>query len=211
MTPPELTLKPAGRVPDCSAQLYGVTPPVAAKVWLYATPIWPAGRLVVVMTRSGTPAWIVIDRAFVAVSAGAWLSVTRTVKFDVPAVVGVPLMTPPELKLKPAGRLPVCRFQLYGVTPPVAASVCEYAVPTAPLGRLAVVTDRSTGIAMDSAFVAVSAGACESVTRTVKFDVPAVVGVPDITPPELKDSPAGSVPEANDQLYGVTPPVAASV
>jgi hypothetical protein len=59
--------------------------------------------------------------------------------------------------------------------------------------------------------VAVSAGVWESVTWTVKLEVPAVVGVPEITPPELKESPAGSEPDASDQLYGVTPPAAASV
>ena len=134
-----------------------------------------------------------------------------TVKFDVPAVVGVPLVTPPELKDSPAGRLPLWRDQLYGVTPPVAARVWEYATPIWPAGRLEVVTDRSTGITIDRAFVAVSAGVWESVTLTVKFEVPAVVGVPEITPPELKERPAGRVPESSDQLYGVTPPVAASV
>jgi hypothetical protein len=45
----------------------------------------------------------------------------------------------------------------------------------------------------------------------VKFAVPAVVGVPEITPPEDRDNPAGGEPDARDQLYGVTPPVAASV
>ena len=99
-----------------------------------------------------------MDRAFVAVSAGVWESVTRTVKFEVPAVVGVPEITPPELKESPAGRLPLWRDQLYGVTPPVAASVWLYATPICPFGRLEVVTERSTGITIDNAFVAVSAG-----------------------------------------------------
>jgi hypothetical protein len=37
----------------------------------------------------------------------------------------------------------------------------------------------------------------------VKLDVPAVVGVPEMTPPEERDRPAGREPEASDQLYGV--------
>ena len=40
-----------------------------------------------------------------------------------------------------------------------------------------------------------------SATRTVKLDVPAVVGVPEITPvAALSDSPAGSEPADIDQV-----------
>ena len=35
----------------------------------------------------------------------------------------------------------------------------------------------------------------ESTTRTVKFEVPEAVGVPEIVPPEFSVSPAGSEPE----------------
>ena len=38
-------------------------------------------------------------------------------------------------------------------------------------------------------------GAVESVAFTVKFDVPAVVGVPERTPAVLRERPAGSEPE----------------
>ena len=48
-----------------------------------------------------------------------------------------------------------------------------------------------------------------SVTFTVKFDVPAVVGVPEIVLPE-RLSPAGSVPPDTDQVYGGVPPMAFS-
>jgi hypothetical protein len=45
---------------------------------------------------------------------------------------------------------------------------------------------------------ALRAGDEESVTVTLKLVVPAVVGVPEITPPELRVSPAGSdEPEAS--------------
>jgi hypothetical protein len=51
-----------------------------------------------------------------------------------------------------------------------------------------------------------------SVTCTVKLLVPVPVGVPEITPVlDASDSPAGSVPEVMDQLYGRVPPVAARV
>ena len=52
----------------------------------------------------------------------------------------------------------------------------------------------------------------ESVTVTVKVAVPTVVGVPLIVPVvELRVNPAGSEPVVTDQVYGLTPPVAASV
>jgi hypothetical protein len=61
-----------------------------------------------------------------------------------------------------------------------------------------------------SDFVAVSELA--SVTLTVKVLVPVPVGVPEITPVvEARVNPAGKAPEVTDQLYGVVPPVAASV
>ena len=47
---------------------------------------------------------------------------------------------------------------------------------------------------------------------TVKVLAPTVVGVPEMTPVEAaRARPAGRVPEAIDQVYGVWPPVAASV
>ena len=47
---------------------------------------------------------------------------------------------------------------------------------------------------MVNAFVPVAGVPCESVALTVKFEVPAVVGVPDKTPPADRVTPAGSVP-----------------
>jgi len=49
-----------------------------------------------------------------------------------------------------------------------------------------------------------------SVTFTVKFEDAAVVGVPEIVPPE-RLKPAGSDPLATDHVYGGVPPVALSV
>jgi hypothetical protein len=46
----------------------------------------------------------------------------------------------------------------------------------------------------------------------VSDTVPELVGVPDIKPVDAaRLNPAGSVPELRLQLYGVLPPVAASV
>jgi hypothetical protein len=52
--------------------------------------------------------------------------------------------------------------------------------------------------------------ALSSVTSMVKSERPAAVGVPLITAP-LRVSPAGKVPAANDQAYGVVPPIACKV
>ena len=49
--------------------------------------------------------------------------VALTVKFDVLAVVGVPEISPPSLKLKPLGRLPLSIDQIIGAVP-LALSVC---------------------------------------------------------------------------------------
>lgn len=54
-------------------------------------------------------------------------------------------------------------------------------------------------------------GGVESVTRIVKLDVPAAVGVPEITPAVLNVSPAGSEPLSRLHANGGVPPVAVSV
>ena len=51
-------------------------------------------------------------------------SVTVAVNVNVPAVFGVPARTPPAEKTNPGGR-PLPTAQLYGPTPPEAASDCE--------------------------------------------------------------------------------------
>jgi hypothetical protein len=141
---------------------------------------------------------IVSANAFVVV----WvpLSAACTVKFAVPVVVGVPLNTPALDKLSPAGTAPVVTDHVYGAVPPVAASVCEYAVPTVPLGSgELVVIDKLAGLIVSAnAFVAVWVPL--SAARTVKFAVPVVVGVPLNTPPLDKLSPAGSAPAVTDHV-----------
>src|ERR1700677_5242378 len=86
-------------------------------------------------------------------------------------------------------------------------------MPTWPPGRLDVVTDSGASTVIDNSCVAVIAGLPESVTCTVKADLPAAVAVPEIIPVEaFSDSPAGSdpAPGTTDQVYGAVPPVAAS-
>jgi hypothetical protein len=130
-------------------------------------------------------------------------SVTFTVNDTVPAVVGVPEMTPVEAtRLSPAGRVPALTLQVYGVVPPLACSPVEYAVPAVPPGRDVVVTVGGCGAAataMLKALVPVLFAA--SVTWTVNEAVPAVVGVPEITPVEAtRLNPAGNVPALKLQV-----------
>ena len=53
--------------------------------------------------------------------------------------------------------------------------------------------------------------ALASVAVTVKVDVPAVVGVPEMMPPLVIDNPAGSDPAVTLNVYGAVPPLAVMV
>jgi len=200
-TPPLLRLKPDGRLPDAMDQVYGVVPPVAANPWLYATPTVPAGSgLAVVIVGAVGAALIVRLKLFVDESPS--FPVTRTVKLAVVAALGVPLTTPPLLRLKPDGRLPDAMDQEYGVMPPVAANAWLYATPTAPTGSgLPVVIVGAVGAAlMVRLNVLVDDSPLLPVTRTVKLAVVATLGVPVITPPLLRLKPDGRLPEEIDQV-----------
>ena len=83
-----------------------------------------------------------------------------------------------------------------------------YETPTVPLGRVFVIASGEL-IVMETAAVAVAARL--SFTWTVKFDVPFVVGIPEITPVVAEmPRPGGSAPEATLHEYGVIPPAATS-
>ena len=150
-----------------------------------------------------------MDKTWDAIAPMA--SLTRTVKLNVPTVVGVPLMVPElAFKLSPLGSDPAVIAQLYGVVPPVATSDVEYEMPVDPPGAEDVLIDKAGAITIDSAFVAAAPAA--SVTRTVKLNVPAADAFPLMVPvPEFKVRPAGSAPASRDQATGVVPPVLATV
>src|SRR5580704_17112320 len=81
---------------------------------------------------------IVIVKLALPLSGGAEESVTLTVKVDeVAGPVGtppiVPLVAP---KFSPAGNVPAEIVKLYGAVPPLTCSVCPYAPPIAPLGKV---------------------------------------------------------------------------
>jgi hypothetical protein len=67
---------------------------------------------------------MVMLSAFESERAGLPESVTRAVKFEVPAVVGVPVMAPVlAFKLSPAGKAPAVMLQVNPETPPLSCSV----------------------------------------------------------------------------------------
>src|SRR5581483_8687820 len=74
------------------------------------------------------------------VGVGWAASSAVTVKVDVPAVVGVPLITPAGDSVSPAGRAPPLTDHVYGAVPEIAARVAEYRTPTAPAVSDAVCT-----------------------------------------------------------------------
>ncbi len=207
ITPLEDSARPSGNAPEVRDHVYGVVPPVAVNICEYAAPRLPEGRDVVVIESGGGSTVRAND--FVVVRDA--LSRTWTVKFAVPAVVGIPLITPAADNVRPAGGVPIVTDHAYGGVPPVANKLCEYAVPTAPFGRGDAVRIETGGGSTVSAndFVVI----CDALSRTwtVKFAVPAVVGVPVITPAADNVRPAGGVPDVTDHRYGGAPPVAAKL
>jgi len=97
-----LSASPAGSEPVVTVHVYPPVPPLAASDWEYGVPTVPFGRdEVVIVTGAG-----------LTVMLSAWvselelLSVTFTVKAELPGVPGVPLMVPPALRDKPEGSDP---------------------------------------------------------------------------------------------------------
>jgi hypothetical protein len=98
----------------------------------------PDGSVEVVIVGGVGAASMMICSGFV--SERLFASVTFAVKLDVPAVVGVPVITPALDSVNPAGKVPTLTDHVSGAVPPLAASVVEgYAVPTVPLGSVDVV------------------------------------------------------------------------
>ena len=147
------------------------------------------------------------------VTAGDSESFTCAVMVKVALAVGVPLSAPvAAFSVTPAGNAPEVIDHVYGVMPPVAASVAAYATPTCPFGKdgVVIVTVLAAILKVKLADFE-TAGDSESVTCAVIVKLPDAVGVPLSAPAELSVTPAGNAPAVIDQLYGVVPPVAAKV
>ena len=90
--------------------------PVADKTALYAVPTVPEESLVVVIDGlPGTVGWaIVIVKALDALPTEL---AACTVNVNVPAVVGVPEMSPEALSVSPAGKSPLVTLHVMGAAP----------------------------------------------------------------------------------------------
>ena len=108
LTVQPLSVNPAGSVPELIEQLYGVVPPLASMVALYATPTVPLGSELVSVSAAGL---ITMVSGPVVDWVGDSESVAFTVTVELPAVVGVPLTVQP-LSDNPAGSVPEVIVQL---------------------------------------------------------------------------------------------------
>jgi hypothetical protein len=145
------------------------------------------------------------------------LSVTCTVKLNVPLAVGppesVPVVVPRE---RPLGSFPTLMLHEYGCVPPVAPNVTDgYGVPTVPTesdGWLIVSTAAAVTLIDNDWVLAVRCGVLLSQTLTVKLNSPLAVGVPEIVPVVSPiERPLGSCPLPMLHEYGCVPPVAPNV
>jgi hypothetical protein len=173
---------------------------------------------VVVAFSGGTLAAVIVNDKFtIALCCGLAESFTVNVNAaPLTAAVGVPLIVPVELNVRPAGSVPLVNVHAYGAVPPVAASVAVYAAPTCPFASDVVVTASGDTLAAVIVSVRFTVAFCCGLPASFAVNVNAValataVGVPLIVPVELSVRPAGSVPLVNVHAYGVVPPVAASV
>ena len=107
-------------------------------------------------------------------------SVAWATNVNDPALDGVPVMPPDELRLSPVGSWPEATAQVTGGVPPEAANVALYATPAVALGMLVVVIDSVAAMTKESAFDAICPAL--SIACTVTLYVPALDGVPEIMP-----------------------------
>ena len=68
---------------------------------------------------------IVMLSALFVVCTELLASLTLPVKVNSPTVVGVPVMAPPLVSVKPGGRAPLASDHMYGAVPPLAVNVAE--------------------------------------------------------------------------------------
>jgi hypothetical protein len=115
-------VNPAGRAPEVNCQLVEPVPPVDAKVIEYAVPTAPFGSDgVVIVNRE-----MIVRVRFTVACAGDPESVALKLNGVALAVaVGVPLIRPDELRVRPAGSAPEVNCQLTVPAAPVATSVWE--------------------------------------------------------------------------------------
>jgi hypothetical protein len=119
MTPVDDSVRPVGSDPEVKVQVYGPTPPEACRGAEYGAPIVPPGRV----PETVTPVTTAIVSDAVTLKGILLESMALTVKLDVPAAVGVPVMAPFDApRLSPAGSEPVAMLHTNGAVPPLIVS-----------------------------------------------------------------------------------------
>jgi hypothetical protein len=190
---------PAGSVPELSDHVFGVVPPVDARVAEYVAPTVVSAS-VAVLTVSA--AYMVTDWDDVAVFDSE--SAIRTVNVDEPAVVGVPLIAPVLVSRdSPAGSDPLDTDQVNGAVPPALVRLELYASPTTPVLSVPLRAKAGTKVNVRSAVVDWLSA------RRTTTDVPVPVGVPVYAvhnfpllqlPYLAHEIPVGGVPETTDTV-----------
>jgi hypothetical protein len=143
----DVSASPVGKVPEMIDQVYGVAPPVAARVALYVTFCVPLGNEVVVMEGCVIEGAALTVKLSAFVAASELASVTCIVKLLTPLPVGLPEIAPVlGVSASPVGKAPETIDQVYGVAPPVAASVALYAEFCVPLANEVVVIEGGFGV-----------------------------------------------------------------
>ena len=101
-------------------------------------------------------------------------------------------------QVRPGGNEPPEIANAYGVWPQLAASDCEYEVPTYPSASDEVVNESNANTVRASGVLA--ACALASTTVTLNDAAPRAVGVPEMAPLVESERPAGSAPDEKLQL-----------
>jgi hypothetical protein len=100
------SVMPGGKLPDVIDQRYGEMPPVADTTAAYAEPVTPPGRDVVATVSVGGVVTL-IDSMRVVFCTGREVSLTESVKVNVPGAEAVPLIAPVEgSSARPVGSAP---------------------------------------------------------------------------------------------------------
>ena len=126
ITPAVLSVNPPGKAPCEMLHVIGAVP-VAVSVRVYVVPTVPFGSVCAGIVGAAT---IVIVSCLVTEPAEFS---ARTVKVNVPAAVGVPVIAPVvAFSVNPPGKAPDEMLHVIGAVP-LTLSVWVYAVPTVPL------------------------------------------------------------------------------
>ena len=154
--------------PESVAEIWRFAAVPDAPVWLpgfVTVTVFPVAGLIVQEKRAEPDAFVP--------------SVAVTVTLEVPAVLGEPEISPALEMLRPAGR-PVA-LKVRGEFPESVAEIGRLVAElTAPVWLPGLVTDTVLWIVQENA--ADPWAPVVSFAVTVTFDVPAVVGVPEISP-----------------------------